>query len=272
MNRWLKWTLIVLGALVLIVVIIFLRTRKFTNVAENNLPKFIQTNVVDPSLVTEISKFRSTAGHSNPGWPETCRSMKHYITVYNPAKQVQKDLNRSETPPANYAIDVFSPVDGRLSKSATGEGDDQLNIGVDGQRGWSIRLEHVHLLPSIGTMNTKVTAGEKIAIVWNNQNFDLSVKYQYYRGDELFSYFEVLPDNLFATWQAAGATTTSEFIFTKEYRDAHPGTCLNDRKGTPSFSDANGNVTENWNPENFVQLKPNYQSDSQGIDPKKTTN
>ena len=181
-----------------------------------------------------------------------------YVTVYDPAKQVQADFPRNEAPSAGYAIDIYSPVDGRLGKSGTGEGDDQLNISVDGYAGFSIRLEHVHLDPSIGTMNARVTAGEKIATVWNSQNFDVSVYYHYFRGDELFSYFEVLPDSLFAAWQAEGAANPAEFVFTREYRDAHPLACDHSRALTPNFLDPAGNVTENWNPENFVQLKPNY--------------
>ncbi|HSX41882.1 MAG TPA: hypothetical protein VLE93_00860 [Candidatus Saccharimonadales bacterium] len=258
--RWWKWLLVSVGILLVIAAVIFGLTKQFVTVSENNLPKFIQANAVDPSVVTTVSKFRSTAGHSNPGWPESCRSMKHYITVYDPAKtgqQITMSL-RGQTPTADAAITIFSPVSGRISKQGTGEGDDQLNISVDGYRGWSIRFEHVHLLPTISRFNAHVSAGEPIATVWNVQNFDLSVFYHYYRGDELFSYFEVLPPNLFAAWQAQGATTTDEFVFTKAYRDAHPATCLNDRKGTPSFADPSGQVTENWVPENFVRLKPDY--------------
>ncbi len=258
MWRWLKWALTVVVLIIIGAGVIFVTTKQFSNVSEDNLPRFIQANVVDPNLVTSISKFRSGAGHSNPGWPETCRSMKHYITVYDPAKLVQQNFDRNNAPSSNYAIDIFSPVDGRLSKTGTGEGDDQLNISVSSNPGYSIRFEHVHLLSSIGSFNAHVTAGEKIATVWNTQNFDLSVYYHYYKGDELFSYFEVMPDNIFAAWQIQGTTNPNEFVFTRQYRDAHPLTCLNDRKGTPSFSDANGNVTENWIPENFVHLKPDY--------------
>lgn len=259
----------IIGILIILAAMIFVSSKEFTNVSEDNLPKFIKANVLDPALVTSVSKFRSGAGHSNPGWPETCRSMKHYVTVYDPSKSV-KDLGtdpnnsvRSQTPGVKYAIDIYSPVDGRLSKSGTGEGDDQLNISVDGQRGFSIRLEHVHLNSDIGKFNAKVSAGQKIATVWNNQNFDLSVYYHYIKGDELFSYFEVLPDNLFSAWQTVGATSPDEFIFTKEYRDAHPLACDNSRKGTPNFIDSKGNITENWTQENFVTLKPSYQ-DLQG--------
>jgi len=259
-HRWFRLVSSILGGMIFLILIIFCISVKFNNVSEQNLPKLIKANVVDPSLVTQISKFRSGAGHSNPGWPETCRSMKHYVTVYDPNKKVQQNFDRSQTPAPDYAIEVFSPVDGKLSKSPTGEGDDQLNITVDSAPGFSIRLEHVHLDSALGTTNIKVTAGEKIATVWNTQNFDVSVYYHYFRGDELFSYFEVLPDSLFAAWQKAGATDVSEFIFTREYRDAHPLVCDKSRPNTPNFLDAAGNITENWDPENFVQLKPNYDS------------
>ena len=256
--RWIILICLVLGTIILLTIILFCTSVQFTNVSEQNLPKFIKANIVDPQLVTKVSKFRSAAGHSNPGWPETCRSMKHYMTVYDPNKKVQQNFNRNETPTAEYAIDVFSPVDGRLMKSGTGEGDDQLNISVNGHPGFSIRLEHVHLDSSIGTMFAQVAAGEKIATVWNNQVFDVSVYYHYFRGDELFSYFEVLPDTLFAAWQAEGATNVAEFIFTREYRDAHPFVCDNSSPMTPNFLDAAGEVMEDWNPDDFVQLKPNH--------------
>lgn len=271
MRRWIKWVLYSICAIIIVVIVLFLLSKQFTNVSENNLPKFIKANVVDAALVTSVSKFRSGAGHSNPGWPETCRSMKHYITVFDPSKKVMQNFDRNSAPPSDYAVDIYSPVDGRLSKSGTGEGDDQLNIGVDNERGFSIRLEHVHLNPGMSSVNTKVRAGQKIATVWNNQNFDLSVYYHYYKGDELFSYFEVLPDNLFAAWQTQGATNPNEFIFTKEYRDAHPLTCLNDRTGTPSFAGPDGKPTENWTAENIVYL-PNFYKTTQNAQQQEINN
>ena len=271
MRKFLKWTFIVFGTVFVIALFIFVTSVQFKNVDENNLPKLIQANVVNPNLVVSVSKFRSGAGHSNPGWPEACRSMKHYITVYDGTKQVQQNFDRSTSPSPEFAVPIYSPVTGHLSKSGTGEGDDQLNIGVDGYRGFSIRLEHVHLLPGVGSLNAKVSAGQEIATVWNNQNFDLSVFYSYFRGTELFSYFEVLPDNLFTAWQTQGATNPNEFVFTKAYRDANPLRCANNRPGTPDFLDANGQITENWNPENFVEFKPYYNQDTQQ-DPKKIVN
>lgn len=257
MPGWVKWTLRGLGALAMIVLAFFAFTKKLTNVSEDDLPPFIQANVIDPKLVASVSKFRSGAGHSNPGWPETCRSMKHYVNTYDPNRPFIIDtrkLDRTQTPSSEYALDIISPVDGRLTKSDTGEGDDQLNISVDGHRGFSIRFEHVHLDPGIRSFSAKVKAGQKIATVWNGQNFDLSVFYHYWRGDKLFSYFQVLPDDLFAAWQAQGATRRDDFIFTRDYRDAHPLECLNDRRGTPSFAGPDGQPTENWTDENFVRL------------------
>ena len=270
-HKKLKWFLRILGAIVALIIIIFCLSKQFANVSENNLPKFIRANIIDPNFVTSLSKFRSIAGHSNPGWPEKCRSMKHYINTYDPTKTYKQitEADRAIMPTNDSSIDIFSPVDGRLSKSPTGEGDDQLNISVDGQRGFGIRFEHVHLDPSIGKFNAKVTAGQKIATIWNGQNFDLSIYYHYYKGDELFSYFQVMPDNIFSAWQTVGATSRDEFVFTKEYRDAHPTTCDNSRPGTPNFLDASGKVTENWNPENFVHLTPDYQQLNQGVDNKK---
>lgn len=255
-RRRLNQVLIGFGIFMILGITFLIFNRQFTNVNEDDLPTFIQANVIDPKLVASVSKFRSGAGHSNPGWPETCRSMKHYINTYDPNQPVIIDtrkLDRTQTPSSEYALDIISPVDGRLTKSDTGEGDDQLNISVDGHRGFSIRFEHVHLDPSIQPRGAKVKAGQKIATVWNGQNFDLSVFYYYWRGDELFSYFQVLPDDLFAAWQAQGATRRDDFIFTRDYRDAHPLECLNDRRSTPSFA-KNGQPDEGWTDENFVRL------------------
>jgi hypothetical protein len=258
-KRWLKWTLLATLLVGLFLLVAFFVFKKFSTVDENNLPKFIKVNVVDPELITSISKFRSGAGHSNPGWPETCRSMKHYLNTHDQTRKDSRTIDRFARPPVESAIDIYSPVDGRLYKSGTGEGDDQLNIRVEGHRGYNIRLEHVHLNPDVGGFNARVKAGQKIATIWKGQNFDVSVFYYYYRGDMLFSYFQVLPEDLFIAWQDQGLKKREDVIFTREYRDAHPLTCLNDRHGTPSFAGPDGKPTENWTEENFVYLSGHYE-------------
>lgn len=257
---WLRWVLLGLVLIVGSGGVLFVTSRQFSLPSENNLPKFIQANVVDPRLVTRVSKFRSGAGHSNPGWPELCRSMKHYFYTYDPTKQFQQNFDRTQAPSDSFAIAIYSPVNGRLSKSGTGEGDDQVNISVDGEPGYSIRLEHVHLDAALHTLST-VTAGQKIATVWNGQSFDVSIFYSYIQGDVLYSYFEVLPDSLFAPWQAAGATTESDFILTKEYRDAHPLECLTDRANTPSFA-KDYEHDQTMKNENFVFLNSEREQNS----------
>ena len=49
----------------------------------NGIPQFVSTNVMDLVNISQISKFRSGAGHDYSDDFESCRSMKHYFIPKN---------------------------------------------------------------------------------------------------------------------------------------------------------------------------------------------
>ena len=49
------------------------------DVDKNGVPQFMEADYIDLSRITQISKFRSAAGHDFSDSFESCRSMKHYF-------------------------------------------------------------------------------------------------------------------------------------------------------------------------------------------------
>lgn len=90
--------------------------------------------------------------------------------------------------------------------------------------GIQIRIDNVLADPSLKYFS-KVKAGQKIG--QSIGMAEITITYNWLSGDKGFSYYKLLPDNLFADYQkAAGrAISRDDFIITKEYRDAHPLQC-----------------------------------------------
>jgi hypothetical protein len=209
----------------------YIATHSGWGVNRNNLPKFIQADFVDLSKIYSISKFRSGEGHDFSGGGETCRSMKHYFTpLYDPAADAYiYQHNGIPKPPDGSADDIaiFSPVDGTITdvgEEHTPIGK-QISVVADKAPDFKIRLFHIYLKNGIGA-GSHVTAGERIGSIGKNQGTDIAVQIGTLPwNEEYVSYFDVMPDSFFASYQKRGATSRSDFIFTREYRDAHPIRC-----------------------------------------------
>ncbi len=234
MKLWLK---ILLGVVLILILGAggYIVTHSGIGIDRNNLPQFIQADFIDLSKIYSISKFRSGAGHDFSGGGESCRSMKHYFTPeYDPTVEYSKDSEGKGLPPkpdGKTDIPIYSPVDGQImgiSEEHTPIGK-QISIRPSKASQFNVRLFHVYLLDSIG-LGSKVTAGQQIGVIGKNQGTDISVQIGGMPWNENFvSYFEVMPDSVFAAYIARGATARSDFIFTKEYRDAHPLQCAGDK-------------------------------------------
>lgn len=242
MNRW--W---ILGGIILLVLItgagfLMLRLKrtpqnqtianKVADVAENNLSQFIQADWIDLSKIASISKFRSGMGHDySAGSGESCRNMKHY---YNLAATFERGHGWSPgdpPPPApkpSEAIAIYSPVDGEIAAFEEQNVDFGLTIRItpDSQPKFSITLYHIFprddLKPGMA-----VKAGEQIGQIRTDQNTDIAIEYGPPYSRHYVSYFEVVPDLIFAKYQARGVTDREQMIITKEARDAKPLECRN---------------------------------------------
>lgn len=226
------WKIILIGVGVLIVGIGgYVLTHSGLGVDRSNLPRFIQADFVDLSKIYSISKFRSGEGHDFSGNGETCRSMKHYFTPqYDASVTFTKDADGRGLPPppdGQTDIPIYSPVDGRItsvSEEHTPIGK-QIAIQPSQASQFKIRLFHVYPVEGIG-LGAKVKAGQKIGVIGANQGTDIAIQIGGMPWNENFiSYFEVMPDSVFAAYEARGAKSRDDFILSKEYRDAHPLQC-----------------------------------------------
>ena len=203
----------------------------------DNPPKFIQADFIDLSKIYSISKYRSGEGHDFSGNGETCRSMKHYFTPQvDVTQKPQKAADGRTLPPAPNGkndIDIFSPVDGKITdiqseRLPVGE---QLYIEPTNAKDFTIRLFHVYKVDGIKKGAT-VKAGQKIGVISGYSATDISVEGGRY---QFVSYFQVMPDNLFANYQKRGVTSRDDLIISRAYRDAHPIPCNQDDKGDQAF-------------------------------------
>lgn len=224
------WKIILLIMIALIVLVggigFFLRSKTKSDL--NNLPQFIQRDFIDLDKIYSISKFRSGSGHDfSRGTGETCRSMKHYFNVQETKEKfVQWDKNNGLPPPDGKTdIAIYSPVDGKIMSAEEEQTPigRQIYIRPDSAPGYTVRLFHVYLNDGIGK-GTKVKAGEKIGVIGAYQNTDIAITAGRF-GGPFISYFQLVPDDIFAKYQARGVESRDELIITKEYRDAHPLQC-----------------------------------------------
>lgn len=205
---------------------------------ESALPKFVQADWIDLSRIQIISKFRSGVGHdfsdfSDPNG-EHCRSMKHYFSpegdnTNDPQKIASLSGSKSPVPPTEPTIDIFSPVDGKISKIESGAGKtpvgDEVDIRPSNYSNYEFRLQHVY--PRGISEGMEVTAGQKIGVIGAHQSVDMILGVDVAGRYHLVSYFEVMPDNIFESYKKRfGVKTQGDFVLSKEYRDAHPLKCV----------------------------------------------
>lgn len=199
------------------------------SVSSDNPPKFIQADWIDISRIGNISKFRSSSGHDFSGNGESCRSMKHYFNALRTSQDETLINNNHGFPPPfslDGAIPVYSPVDGKIVmvESDNENVGQQIYIQPQKYSSFTVRLFHIYLLDGY-KKGKSVKAGEQIGNVGRIQNSDIAISTGGLGSHSFLSYFEVMPDSVFAKYQALGIKDREELIITKEYRDAHPLQC-----------------------------------------------
>lgn len=195
----------------------------FFDIDIKNVPKFIEHDFINVNQVQQVSKFRSGVGHDASFDGEDCRSMRHYFGFLGMGGQtVESKLA--------YKYDNYAPVSGRImsiSGGKSGNGTWQINIRPDNPAasGFEVRIDN--LVPEEGLHNlSHVIAGQKIGQSLGMA--EITIAYHYLFNDHGFSYFQLMPDDLFAKYQVAATSkplVRNDMVITKEYRDAHPLQC-----------------------------------------------
>ena len=199
-------------------------------VSRQSPPKFLTHDVVDPAQIYAVSKFRSGEGHDFSGAGETCRSMKHYLMpqmTLEDVRYMQEHQGMFRSPDGKTDLTIYAPANGTVTQIV----EEHTPIGrqvyfAPDAATMTVRLFHIY--PKDGLKaGQHVSSGEQLGVVPAGQTFDVSVQYGRapFAPDEYVSYFDVMPDNLFAAWQARGIKDRAQVIISRAERDANPFQC-----------------------------------------------
>lgn len=188
--------------------------------AKLGLAEFVEADYIDSSQIGRISKFRSAEGHDYSDDFEGCRSMKHY---FEPKAGVDWST-----------VKIYSPVTGTivgLYKEWVGT-----KVWIQSAKYPAVHFEifHVNLAPA-RAVGEPVSAGEQLGTHGGSQTTsDISISFMTpdngpinagRDGFKLVSFFEAMPDAVFAAYQKLGAKSRDEFVISKTQRDADPLVC-----------------------------------------------
>lgn len=204
-------------------------------------PQFVVKNFTQINKIEKISKFRSGFGHSYTDGNETCRSMKHY---FDPFQEFRK----------NDMVEIYSPVDGIITSvvndghgASIGLKNKEIQIKSADQPAFVFILFHCDIISEAIASGKSVQAGELLGygrLFYDDlqqyvTSFDIAVSVNTPAGMRLISYFDVLNDQVFNEYASRGANTRSDFVITREARDASPLQCDGE-----TF--LNSGTLENW--------------------------
>lgn len=193
----------------------------FWDVDANGIPKFVTSDHIELNKIEKISKFRSGEGHDYSDDFESCRSMKHY---YVPNSQ----LDWSQ-------IKIFSPIDGtvlRIELESFPNSGKQVWIRSTAYPAFVFRIFHVNVNEAL-SVGDSVVAGQQIGThISNVTSDDIAVGVSTPNGWKLVSFFGVMTDTLFQTYQNRGVQSREDAIISKEARDSDPLNCTGETFGT----------------------------------------
>jgi hypothetical protein len=188
------------------------------------VPRFVHQDVTQLAKVERLSMFRSSYGHDYSDGAERMRSMKHYFVLYPAHWQ-------------NGEVEIRAPVEGDVvalvdERHGAGGGlvNRQVHLRATEQPAFTFVLFHVDLASADVAVGRHVAAGELLGharLVFADpgdvsNNFDVAVWVRTPGGSRLVSFVETLADDAFAAYQARGAAARSDFVISREERDAHP--------------------------------------------------
>lgn len=177
----------------------------------NGIPRFVQSDYIELARIERISRFRSGEGHDYSDDFESCRSMKHYFQPNNTVDWA--------------SIQIRSPVDGIVSSLREEWAGTRIEIRASASPAFVFTLFHVHVAAPLSVCDS-VRAGQLLGTHVGSQTMsDIAVQVKTPTGAKLVSYFDVMTEPLFATYQARGMSSRTNAIISKEARDADPLTC-----------------------------------------------
>ena len=211
------------------------------DIFKEGIPRFVEKNFTQLNKIEKISKFRSGFGHSYTDATETCRSMKHYFSPFQRFRD-------------NNIVEIYSPVNGIISSvmndgygASIGLKNKEVQIKPDSQPAFVFILFHCDIISAAVASGKRVQTGELLGygrLYYDDlrqyvTSFDIAVSVNTPAGMRLISYFDVLSDQVFNEYVSRGADSRSDFVITREARDASPLQCNGE-----TF--LNSGILENW--------------------------
>ncbi len=182
----------------------------------------IKANLCDVSVVANVSIFRSCAGHPYPlqgygsGGQVSTSSEKHYIRLQD---------QYFDDPVIN--VSLYAIWDGTI-ESITKDVDPAIGYEIIlSSAGWTAIYMHVMNMSGL-YVGQQVAAGEQIGYcdapypgLSPYTSFDICIHHHAPYSAPGYSYFEKMPDSVFAPWQARGATRAA-LVIAADYRSQNP--------------------------------------------------
>ncbi len=187
--------LVPIALIVLSGMVIFLGSTPSASSLQNP-PEFCTSDFVELDKIGGVTRFRSLEGHDYSDSYEQNLSMKNYY------------IPKPEYGNSSRLVCVFSPVDGSII-GVFPEGDGrgyQVHIRVAQHPDYSVVLFHVNIF-SNAVVGGTITAGELLgyADVRGSISFDIAVwRHVGVFRDKLYSYFDVVTDDVFSLYQSRG--------------------------------------------------------------------
>jgi hypothetical protein len=193
----------------------------FWDIDSNGIPEFVTSDHIELSKVNRISRFRSGVGHDFSDDFESCRSVKHYYAPFD-------GLDWSQ-------IKIFSPIDGvitRIDLERYPNSGKRIYIMSRYYPAFVFRIFHVNVNQDL-LLGNAVVAGQEIGTHISNITCDdIAVGVSTLGGLRLVSFFRLITDSLFQSYQARGILSRSEFIISEEARNDDPLNCSGETFGT----------------------------------------
>ncbi len=175
------------------------------------IPQFVDVNYIELDSISQISRFRSGIGHDYSDDFESCRSMKHYF-------QPKNNTDWS-------TIKIFSPVNGTVSRIYEEWAGTQIQIESDEYPAFFFIIFHVSLSSALSVGNA-VVAGQQLGTHIGPQTMsDIAVGVATPEGWKLISYFNVMTDLVFQSYQTRGLSSRNEIVIAEDTRDENPLSC-----------------------------------------------
>ncbi len=136
-------------------------------------------------------------------------------------------------------IKIFAPVTGKIVKVVDEGRGMQVKIEPSNLNYFNVIIFHINLVKPL-IEGDIVSSGQVLGTHFSNETFsDIAISSSASNHYRLLSYFDVLPDSLFSKYITRGSLLRSDFIISKEARDADPLNCTGETFGTEG-------KLENW--------------------------